>query len=264
LNNLEDKDGRLSTFKALNITHPQYSIYDNANYGPTFGAGADLHIPDKCNSNKGYTKTPYSYKGLTETTLFGNKDNWTVTDMEIYKVVDSPFNIYKQSTIISSKHESAVNTLLPKKSFSLLYRASVDGYSAAAFHSRCNGKAPLWFVIKANTGFIATVYVTVAFTSANNYVTAPSGSSWLNNLEDNGGNIRTSKALNTTYPQYTIYDGEGYGPTFGGGHDLHIPNDCNKNTGYTNIHSYAGFGNTTLFGNYSSWTVAEMEIYSVS
>jgi hypothetical protein len=40
--------------------------------------------------------------------------------------------------------------------------------------------------------------------------------------------------------QYALYTKPTYGPTFGGGHDIHIANNSNANTGsYTNFdHSY--------------------------
>ena len=38
---------------------------------------------------------------------------------------------------------------------------------------------------------------------------------------------------------YSIYTGNGYGPTFGGGHDLYISNHANSNS-----HSYTALGHT--------------------
>lgn len=41
-------------------------------------------------------------------------------------------------------------------------------------------------------------------------------------------------------PEYTIYGSSGYGPTFGGGHDIYITNAADTNrTSYFNVpHSY--------------------------
>jgi hypothetical protein len=184
--------------------------------------------------------------------------------VKITKKGDASITNFEGSTIIAAKHQVAICNLLPNKSFTLLYRASRDGFTAAAFHSRCNGQAPLWIVIKSNTGFIATAYTSVAFNRTNGFVSAASGSCWLNNLEDNNGRLSTLKALNTTHPQYSIYDNANYGPTFGAGADLHIPDKCNSNKGYTTTpYSYAGLKNTTLFGNADNWTVTDMEIYLI-
>ena len=39
-------------------------------------------------------------------------------------------------------------------------------------------------------------------------------------------------------PKHAIYRNRGYGPTFGGGHDISISNNANSNTGsYTNFHN---------------------------
>ena len=47
--------------------------------------------------------------------------------------------------------------------------------------------------------------------------------------------------MSTRRPQYASYNNAGYGPTFGGGHDLHIANNCRRSrSSYTNLgYSYA-------------------------
>lgn len=174
--------------------------------------------------------------------------------------------LFDTSTILTTAIlRSAATTLFPEinnASTTLRYRASTHGYTAAAFHARCNGVSPIFFVIKANTGYIATAYSVVSFNSVTNYVSAPSGTNFLNNLW-NGTSTSTSKFYNSVYAgQYSLYDHPNYGPTFGGGHDLYIPDNCNVNTGYTAPFSYTVPTNTTLFGIYSSWTVSDMEVYS--
>jgi hypothetical protein len=61
-----------------------------------------------------------------------------------------------------------------------------------------------------------------------------------------------------------MYDGSGYGPTFGGGHDLYISSNSNNNSwNYTNTpHSYDTLSNTTLFGSYQFQT-NEIEVFKV-
>lgn len=46
--------------------------------------------------------------------------------------------------------------------------------------------------------------------------------------------------MKTANAQYATYNNSGYGPTFGGGHDLYIANASDvTNTSYTNFgHSY--------------------------
>lgn len=258
LNNLQNKSGTISTFKAYNSIYPQYSIYSHNGSGPTFGGGHDLHVPGNMNGNGGYTY-PHSYSGMTNTALFGNYNNWRLTEIEVFLAS----NIYNTSKILNASHEKAVNTLLPESEKTLLFRGSRDGFDARKFHQMCAGKAGLWIVMKANTGYIATAYTSVPFTTINQgYKPASAGSNWLNNLQNNTGTISTTKAYNTASPQHSIYDHNDH-LMFGGGHDLYIPTKMTDG-GYTNPHSYAGFTNKTMFGSYSGWRITEIEAYHVS
>jgi chromosome segregation ATPase len=183
-----------------------------------------------------------------------------ITEQDIKTFKTDPMKELKTSTILTSRHYSAIDSMIPNKTFTLLYRGSRDGLNSTAFHSRCNGIAPLYMVIKANTGYIATVYLTISYNNVSNYVSAASGSCWLNNL-DNGSTVSTTRYYNTAAPQYTIYDHSSHGPTVGGGHDIYFPS--NFSGGYSSPHSYSGYNTNTLFGSYN-FSVVEMEIYKVT
>jgi len=71
---------------------------------------------------------------------------------------------------------------------------------------------------------------------------------------------------------YSCYDGSNYGPTFGGGHDLYLCDNCNiYNSNYSNLgHSYNlngyVYGSTQiknfLAGSYN-FMVSEIEIFKL-
>lgn len=165
------------------------------------------------------------------------------------------------SAILSTKHFNAITTMLPNRQFVLLWRGTRDGFGANVFHSKCDNQGATFLVFKSNTGYIATAYNSVPWTSQAGYSFASSGANWLNNLENPGGTISTSRAYNTKSPQHSTYNHIVYGPTFGGGHDLYIPNFPNSNSGYTNPWAYDGFSNTTMFGSYNTWKLVEIEVY---
>lgn len=195
-------------------------------------------------------------------------DDLCLSKAQLTLLLNSAGRSFPDSVILASKHTNALNTLLPNTTYTLLYRGSRDGFTSQAFHRLCDNVPSVFFVMKANTGFIATAYSSVAFgdTADNNgeYRFAESESCWLNNLEDSSGNIRVTRAFNTTYPHYSIYTNPQYGPTFGAGHDLHIPTNF-KSNGYTNTpHSYTGLNNQQLFGNYNNWQITEIEVFRVS
>lgn len=216
-----------------------------------------LQISSANNINPGFQRTTYDFGGNTYPSY---------TSILLRFTMDSGWNDnFTLSTILTTTQlQVAADGLISGATATLLFRASRDGYTSQAFHAACDSQAPLFFVFKASTGYIATAYTSVAFTSIGSYVTATSGTNWLNNLW-NGSTTSTSKFYNTIYTQYSLYDNSSYGPTFGGGHDLYIPNNWNVNGGYTNTpHSYAGATNTTLFGVYSGWTIPEMEVYKIA
>jgi hypothetical protein len=66
------------------------------------------------------------------------------------------------------------------------------------------------------------------------------------------------------------YNSPGYGPTFGGGHDLHINDNMKANSNYSNPNTYTTvapgytgtFANTTLAGSYN-FMIEEIEVWAV-
>jgi len=64
-----------------------YAIYCNSGYGPTFGSGHDLHIPNAPNSSNGYVNLTNTYQCPTgqnaNTFLTGNR-NFLVNEMEVF------------------------------------------------------------------------------------------------------------------------------------------------------------------------------------
>ena len=74
-------------------------------------------------------------------------------------------------------------------------------------------------------------------------------------------------------PIYAIYNNPGYGPTYGGGHDVYISNDCNINTSsysnfgycYKSIDSapYGGLPAQSYMAGSYNFKVAEYEVYEI-
>eukprot|EP00479_Gromia_sphaerica_P012175 TRINITY_DN6301_c0_g1_i1.p1 TRINITY_DN6301_c0_g1~~TRINITY_DN6301_c0_g1_i1.p1 ORF type:complete len:86 (-),score=6.78 TRINITY_DN6301_c0_g1_i1:169-426(-) len=81
----------------------------------------------------------------------------------------------------------------------------------------------------------------------------------------NGEGAAASKYHINQSPQNAIYCYSPYGPTFGGGHDLHICDNSNTASGsYTNTpSSYPAPTNTTLCGIYNGFTIDEIEVFAV-
>lgn len=73
------------------VKKKMFAIAHHANFGPVFGAGADLSISDGCHlaESSSYSNLPHSYDGenASSGTLFGDY-NFTVVDYEVFTLAD--------------------------------------------------------------------------------------------------------------------------------------------------------------------------------
>lgn len=70
----------------FSVSLPQYATLQHANYGPIFGAGADLSIANNaCTSMDSYSNLPHSYTGhaAANSTLMGDY-NFNVLNYEVF------------------------------------------------------------------------------------------------------------------------------------------------------------------------------------
>jgi hypothetical protein len=154
----------------------------------------------------------------------------------------------------------------------LLYRASENSYSAARFHQMCDGKKNTLVIALTEYGKIVGGFNPFAWASNGQY-----------NRDNNRETFLFSVSLKEKYQivntTYGAYNQAGYGPTFGGGHDLYISDNAhaNNNAAYCNFGhsynlngkyqagaaSYAAFsGSTTgqFYCKFKEWEVFEVEL----
>ena len=118
----------------------------------------------------------------------------------------------------------------------LLYRASDDGWQAQDFHSRCDNKGATLTVIKCTGGNIFGGDADASWTSNDSYTASPQA--FVFALRRPSGACAVKLPL--VRHQHAICCSSSYGPTFGRGHDIHVVDGANSNSGSrTNIgHSY--------------------------
>jgi len=153
-----------------------------------------------------------------------------------------------------------------KPKLQLLYRGSRDGFMGTNFHQRCDGKGPTITVLRSTgNGNIFGGYTADSWSGSGNY---QSSRAWLFSLQNK---YNKAVRLESTSPGNNTYHNASYGPTFGGGHDLHVTSSMKTTSNYCNPSSYrtitTGFesvtvDNTLLSGSYN-WTVDEIEVFSV-
>ncbi len=143
----------------------------------------------------------------------------------------------------------------------LCYRRSEHGASSTTFHSRCNNKGPTISVVKNNLNHVYGGYAPISWTSKGSYVSTTK--SFLFSL--------TNKKKFPYYksPNNSMYDNNGYGPTWGGNHDLYINGSISggyANPGYS--HQCSGICSSScsacanaLAGQQNGWSITELEVW---
>ncbi len=114
-----------------------------------------------------------------------------------------------------------------------MFRASENGFSAPAFHAKCDNIPNTLTIVKTNFGKTIAAFTPLTW-EGSGYKHDGSGKGFLLQVDLN------NKYAPTRLPAYSVYATNGYGPTFGGGHDFNIANNANSgNNCYSNLlHSY--------------------------
>ena len=148
--------------------------------------------------------------------------------------------------------------------WTLKYRASTHGQAASTFHSLCDNRGPTYVIVRSTAGYTFGGYAGNSWNSSSGYQVAPT--SFLFVLNNSFGDAPTILPLTNESNAHAMRFHPNYGPTFGGGHDLHISNNPMSNTSsYCAIsHTYVnglGRGANTFTGA-SSFQVQDYEVYS--
>ena len=151
----------------------------------------------------------------------------------------------------------------------LLYRATRDGFTTQAFHSKCDGKSNTITIIKNNLNYVFGGYASPAWTSSGMYRNDPNA--FIFSLRRDGDSFKDKFTVKKT--ESAIIGYLRYGPTFGAGHDIYICNQSNTTVGsycdfgdsydLPNGYTYGGNAQSFLAGNFNQWTTTEIEVYQI-
>jgi hypothetical protein len=199
-----------------------------------------------------------------------DKDSFGQLYLNQYKN-DDPF----MSHILSGQQPSELIRLCKfssKDKFSLLYRASQDGFGSNHFHSKCDGHANTLTIFKASgSSFIFGAFTTAKWESFsyNQYKSDPYAFVFsLTNKQRKPCKIN----IEANKYHYAILCNSGYGPIFGGnnGTDICICSNANtkadsySNLGYAFKHPQYAYGTeeaySFLAGSYY-FQLSEIEVY---
>jgi len=143
----------------------------------------------------------------------------------------------------------------------LVYRGSKDGLDGATFHKKCDGLKNTISVIKckfngASKSSLIGGYLDGAWNSSGGYIN--SSNSFIFSLS-------TKTKGTVSNPTYGGSGQAGYGPTFGGGHDIGV---ILNGQSYCNPHSYSNTAKIIEIKNYAGtghayFTPEDIEVYTL-
>ena len=120
--------------------------------------------------------------------------------------------------------------------WNLVYRASVDGFSANSFHSKCGSIRNTLTIIKTTNSFTFGGFTSSDWSTNGNMnsIYKYDANAFIFSLVNN---YNISVRMNATQPQNAILASYYNGPTFGNSNDIYIADDSNAS-----INSFSNLG----------------------
>jgi len=229
----------------------------------------------KDNSDDNFNKI---YEGSEMNYLINNLDSDTNYEIRICSIYNDINSIYSEIKKVKT-NEFDIDSLILKESnrvdefikkiyewsgynnMKLLYRGTRDGMEGNYFHNKCNNQGPTISLFKNDKGYIFGGYASIDWTSSNSYKSAPD--SFIFTLTNIHGTEPTKFPNSNT--NCSICDNYTYGPTFGGGYDIHT----NKEGSYANFPSsykdILGKGKSIFTGdnNNQYFNLKEIEVFKI-
>ena len=168
---------------------------------------------------------------------------------------------------LTNTEKSYLYSIVSASTGLLLYKASRDGFSAKAFHDRCDGKENTVTIIRNNLDYIFGGFTTARWSSDSYYKADPKA--FIFSLRRNG--TSSSYKLTINIVDQAIYSNSHYGPMFGASVDIRIESNSNIGGGSSQISRYnhptypSGSNSTTFLtgGSLGSWVTTEIEIFQI-
>jgi hypothetical protein len=122
-----------------------------------------------------------------------------------------------------------------KNKWTLLYRGTRDGFGAGDFHSKCDDHKNTLTILKAKeTSFVFGGFTSINWESSGGWKSDPNA--FLFSLTNKDNQPCKMRQINTNE---SIICHPSCGPTFGGGHDLHICDSANTTVGSYSMLGYS-------------------------
>ena len=139
------------------------------------------------------------------------------------------------------------------KKFTLLFRASRDGYSSSNFHSKCDGKVNTLILVETTNRRRFGGYTECQWDQNNSYKPGPY--SFIFSFDN-------KKIYYNKNGSNSIYCHSSYGPYFGSSPDFYICNGCNSSNSSENMgNCYENDGKKYPLTGSNNFLVSDYEVY---
>lgn len=174
-------------------------------------------------------------------------------------------SLFSGGTLLTPNHKFKITEWLPSKKFTLIYKASSDGFASDNFHHNCDDKGPTLTVIQAQEGHLFGGYTSQSWVG-NGWKTDQNA--FLYTLSNPHNIPPTRFPLKPIEAPHAIMCYNFYLVVFGVGHDLQLSSNSNEppcNNWINFPGSYVdvtGKGKETFTGS-TSFTTSEVEVFLV-
>lgn len=235
----------------------QNAIYCHKNNGPTFGTGPNLRVHLNSPQN---SRAEMELHGSCRLPQFlAESQNPVIKEVEVFAVLSD------SSTVFSEVQKAALLQQMEhagRAKLRLLYRGTRDGFTAHAFHERCDNVGPTITVVKSAQGHVLGGFSDIAWSSdADEYKN--SEGAFLFKL---GQHEQVSFSRHDLFQNHAnaIYCRRANGPAFGGNSDFQVQLD-GTGTACMNLgHTYSrGEGDVHYLSEAENSMLADVEVYCV-
>ena len=182
----------------------------------------------------------------------------------------SVYNHFQISNILSMDESSILSEMIQVSKVVLLYRATRDGFTANAFHSKCNNKASTITIIENHLNYVFGGYTTAEWESNDDFGWIKDSKAFIFSLRQNG--TLNNKKFKVVDENHSILAHKSYGPSFG--HDILIEDNSNEKIGsYCNLGDHYELPNgykyedcrtsKYLAGDFDFWLTKEIEVFQI-
>ncbi len=279
----------------------QYSIMAWPNSGPRFGNGHDIFIISDSNTNtnsysnlgRSYVHSAYAEGSNEAKSFLAGSYQFQTAEIEVYQRVaglsgptqtvlatsketmtTSAPSIFPGSTILNRTQATDLINLCGfynNTVFSLIYKATRDGFGASDFHQKCGRTNPTLVIVKVGS------YIFGGYTESSWWRDSGYGGAYrsdknafmftLINKYNVSVKLIQGDLLNQYYSYLTsIYANYDYGPVFGDGFDLFIASNSNvNNNSYSQLgYRYGRWRSDDFLAGSKYFQTDEIEIYKVN